>query len=190
MLTKCPATHVNNNYNEKYKDREVWFTTDNWQFAELLSHMQQQLQWNLQQQFFFAFFCNKKNVMNEDVRWKHIMCQGNSKVNSLWPSDAIWRQEIWDPSQYPKRRLFVRSRKVSRPRDWYFKLYHFEMWQAHRQHCCRSACQISKWSDNSKYKSCGFETWRDLTERRLFGYWDGALGQHWPLPESMLTYHH
>ena len=77
------------------------------------------------------------------------------------------------PSQYPKIRLFVRSRKVSKPRDWYFKLsYRFEIWQAHRQHCCRSVCQISEWSDNSKYKSRGFETLRDLTERRLFGYWD------------------
>ena len=83
---------------------------------------------------------------------------------------------IWAPSQYPKRRLFVRSRKVSKPRDWYFKLsYRFEIWQAHRQHCCRSACQISERSDNSKYKSRGFETLRDLTERRIFGYWDGAL---------------
>ena len=79
------------------------------------------------------------------------------------------------PSQYQKRRLFVRSRKVSKPRDWYFKLaYRFEIWQAHRQHCCRSACQISERSDDSKYKSRGFETLRDLTERRLFGYWDGA----------------
>ena len=79
------------------------------------------------------------------------------------------------PSQYPKRRLFVRSRKASKPRDWYFKLsYRFEIWQAHRQHCCRSACKISERSDNSKYKSRGFETLRDLTERRLFGYWDGA----------------
>ena len=79
------------------------------------------------------------------------------------------------PSQYPKRRLSVRSRKVSKPRDWYFKLsYRFEIWLAHRQHCCRSACQISEQSDNYKYKSRGFETLRDLTERRLFGYWDGA----------------
>ena len=83
--------------------------------------------------------------------------------------------KIWAPSQYPKRRLFVRSRKVSKPRDWYFKLsYRFEIWQAHRHHCCRSACQISERSDNSKYKSCGFETLRHLTERRLFGYRDGA----------------
>ena len=82
----------------------------------------------------------------------------------------------WAPSQYPKRRLFVRSREVSKPRDWYFKLsYRFEIWQAHRQQCCRSACQISERSDNSKYKSRGFETLRDLTKRRLFAYWDGAL---------------
>ena len=82
----------------------------------------------------------------------------------------------WAPSQYPERRLFVRSRKVSKPRDWYFKLsYRFEISQAHRQHCCRSACHISERSDNSKYKIRGFETLRDLTERRLFGYWDGAL---------------
>ena len=82
----------------------------------------------------------------------------------------------WAPSQYPKRRLIVRSREVSKPRDWYFKLSNrFEIWQAHRQQCCRSACQISERSDNSKYKSRGFETSRDLTIRRLFGYWDGAL---------------
>ena len=74
------------------------------------------------------------------------------------------------PSQYPKRRPFVRSRIVSKPRDWYFKLsYRFEIWQAHRQQCYRSACQISERSDNSKYTSRGFETLRDLTERRLFG---------------------
>ena len=73
-------------------------------------------------------------------------------------------------------RLFIRSREVSKPRDWYFKLFNrIEIWQAHRQHCCRSACQISERSDNSKYKSRGFETLRDLTERRLFGYWDGTL---------------
>ena len=87
-----------------------------------------------------------------------------------------WYHEFWAPSQYPKRRLIVRSREVSRPRDWYFKLSNrFEIWQAHRQQCCRSACQISERSNNSKYKSRGFETSRDHTIRRLFGYWDGVL---------------
>ena len=91
-------------------------------------------------------------------------------------SCRLQQQRPWAPSQYTNRRLFVRSRKVSKPRDWYFRWsYRFEIWQAHRQHCCRSACQISEQSDNSEYKSRGFETLRDLTERRLFGYWDGAL---------------
>ena len=82
------------------------------------------------------------------------------------------------PSQYPKRSLFVRSREVSKPRDLYLFVFilsdRSEIWQALRQHCCRCACQISKRYDNSKYQSRGFETSRDLTKRRLFGYWDGA----------------
>ena len=95
-------------------------------------------------------------------------------------SGRQYHGNCWAPSQYPKRRLSVRSRKVSKPRDRYFKLsYRFAIWQAHRQHCCRSACQISERSDNYKYKSRGFETLRDLTERRLFGYWDGALMGWW-----------
>ena len=80
------------------------------------------------------------------------------------------------PSQYPKRRLFVRSRKVSKPRDLYLEFCdRSEIWQALRQQCCRCACQISNRYDNLKYQSRGFETLRDLTKRRLFGYWDGAL---------------
>ena len=79
------------------------------------------------------------------------------------------------PSQYPKRRLFVRSREFLKPRDRYFKLSdRSEIWQALRQHCCRCACQISKRYDNLKYRSRGFETSRDLTKRRLIRYWDGA----------------
>ena len=70
------------------------------------------------------------------------------------------------PSQYPKRRLIVRSREVSKSWDLYLELSdRSEIWQALRQHCCRF---------NLKYQSGGFETSRDLTTRRLFGYWDGA----------------
>ena len=79
------------------------------------------------------------------------------------------------PSQYPKRRLSVRSRKVSKLRDLYLELSdRSEIWQALRQQCCRCACQISKRYDNLKYQSRGFETSRDLTIRRFFGYWDGV----------------
>ena len=54
--------------------------------------------------------------------------------------------------------------------------YRSEIWQAHRQQCCRCACQISERSDHSKYKSHGFETSRGLTIRRLFGYWKRFQG--------------
>ena len=91
-------------------------------------------------------------------------------------TDFLIETAPWAPSQYPKRRLSVRSRKVSKPRDLYFESSdRSEIWQALRQQCCRCACQISKRYDNLKYQSRGFETLRDLTKRRLFGYWDGAL---------------
>ena len=90
--------------------------------------------------------------------------------------NPICTAERMAPSQYPKRRLSVRSRQVSKPRDLYLELSdHTEIWQALRQQCCRCACQISKRCDNLEYQSRGFETLRDLTKRRLFGYWDGAL---------------
>ena len=83
--------------------------------------------------------------------------------NRTWKDRPYIEMAPRAPSQYPKRRLIVRSREVSKPRDWYFKLSHrFEIWQAHRQQCCRSACQISERSDNSKYLSRAFETSRDL----------------------------
>ena len=94
-----------------------------------------------------------------------------------WLLLSQFQPTTWAPSQYPKRRLSVRSRKVSKPRDLYLELSdRSEIWQALRQQCYRCACQISKRYDNLKYQSRGFETLRDLTKRRLFGYWDGALG--------------
>ena len=68
---------------------------------------------------------------------------------------------IWAPSQYPDRNFKI-----------VISLWN---WQAHRQHCCRSARQISERSDSSKHKSHGFGTSRDLTIIRLIGYWDEIL---------------
>ena len=59
---------------------------------------------------------------------------------------------------------------------WFMLSHCFEIWQAHRQQCYRGACQISEWSDNSKYKSRGFETSQDLMIRHLTGYWNRAQG--------------
>ena len=79
------------------------------------------------------------------------------------------------PFQYPIRRLIVRSRKVSKPRDLYLELSdRSEIWQAPRQQCCRGACQISKRHEHFNTRSRAFETLRDLTIRRLIGYRNGA----------------
>ena len=87
------------------------------------------------------------------------------------------------PFQYPIRRLVVRSRKVSKPRDLYLELYdRSEIWQAPRQRCCRRACQISKRCDNLNYRSRGIENSRDPTIRRLIGYWNRA-----PVTDSKTT---
>ena len=110
---------------------------------------------------YLLFYSDCARVKGRDFEWK---------FNELPSSEAVRAL-----SQYPKRRLIVRSREVSKLRYWQFKLsYHFEIWQARRQHCCRDACQISERSHNSKYKYRGFETLRDRTVRRLIGYWNGA----------------
>ena len=71
--------------------------------------------------------------------------------SSLWMQLLVHATDTWGPSQYPKRRLSVRSRKVSKPRDLYLELSdRSEIWQALRQQCCRCACQSSKRYDNLK----------------------------------------
>ena len=79
-----------------------------------------------------------------------------------------WPQKIGQgtraPFQYQIRRLIVRSRKDSKLRDLHSELCdRSEIWQAHRQQGCRSACQISKRCGNLNYQSRGFATSRDLT---------------------------
>ena len=80
--------------------------------------------------------------------------------------------------QYPIRHLIFRSREVSKLRDLYLELSdRSEIWQAPRQHCCRSACQISKRCKNSKLRISRLRDFsRDLTIRHLIRYWNGAQG--------------
>ena len=80
------------------------------------------------------------------------------------------------PFQYPIRRLIVRSREASKPRDLYLEFSDRpEISQTHRQHCCGCACQISKRCDSLNCQSRGFETSRDLMRRSVIGYWNGSL---------------
>ena len=82
--------------------------------------------------------------------------------------------------------IIARSCEESKPQERQFKsLYRFAIGQEHRQQCCREACQIPKRSDNYKYKSHGFEDSRDLTIRRLIGYWNGACCYQSQYPHLM-----
>ena len=98
------------------------------------------------------------------------------------PQGHVWMDYLASSNTEPHfiiyqiRHFVVRSREDSKPWDWCFELLHrCEIWQAHRQQCCRCACQISERSDSSRYKSRGFETSQDLTRRRFIGYWNRAL---------------
>ena len=101
----------------------------------------------------------------------------NKKSKCCWFETPRWSYDVaGGPFQYPIRRLAVRSRKVSKPRDLYLELYdRSEIWQAPRLRCCRRACQISKLCDNLNYRSRDIETSRYLTIRRLIICWNGAL---------------
>ena len=88
---------------------------------------------------------------------------------TCWKTRALFK--------YPIRRLIIRSHKVSKPQDLYLELSNrSRIWQAHRQHCYQCACQISKRYENFNTRSRTFETLRDLTIRRLIGYWNGTQG--------------
>ena len=149
----------------------VWYTgVSNWKSGPLITTAT----WRCSKEFILwqHIFYDFKSVMpfsNIILLWR----DGVRKHHLLIIKDLCIG--IRSPSQYPKRSLSVRSRKVSKPRDLYLELSdRYDIWQALRQQCCRCACQISKRYDNLKYQSRGFETLRDLTERRLCGYWDGA----------------
>ena len=89
----------------------------------------------------------------------------------------------WPPSQYPKRRLSVKSHKVSKPRDWYFKLlYRFEIWQALRQHCLSNVIAIGQfWIQISRLRdftrSYGKTSFRILRRGPGSDWYIGCIGK-------------
>ena len=84
-----------------------------------------------------------------------ICCNEHRKSWTTNCNGGIWwgMSNIY-PFQYPIRRIVIRSRKTSKARDREFKCsYRFQIWPAHRQHCCWGACPISEPSGNSEYNS-------------------------------------
>ena len=101
-----------------------------------------------------------------------LSCHNARGVGNDWKLLVIKLRALY---QYPIIRLVVWSREVSKPRDLRLILSdRSDIWQAPRQHCCRSTCQISKRCDNLNYQSRGFETSPDLMIRSIIWYWNGA----------------
>ena len=116
---------------------------------------------------FFIYLISKFSV--HAWTWFNHVLQGYSTVDG--GNHMITRS----PFQYPIIHRIVRSREVSKPRNWYLELSdRSEIWQTLRRHRCRCACQTSKRCDDSNCQSRGFGTSRDLKVRRLIGYWNGA----------------
>ena len=89
-------------------------------------------------------------------------------MNCNW---TPWNTEVTNTRvsiHQAKRRLIARSREFSKPWGMSLVLYHCsEIWQASRQHYCRSACQISeRWYDFDTH-SRGFEVSEILRENVL-----------------------
>ena len=85
---------------------------------------------------------NPGSLHNQDM-W-HALKQRVSPPSAWSSLDAVHpgsNSPARAPCQYPKRRLPVRYRRVSKPRDLYLELSdRSEIWQALRQQCCRCAC--------------------------------------------------
>ena len=93
------------------------------------------------------------------------------KTFSRTTQESVCLSGVMGPVSICDKTFFLRFREVLK-----FKLSHrFEIWQAHPQQCCRGACQIVERSNYSKYTYRNIETSRDLTIRRLIGYWNGTL---------------
>ena len=68
----------------------------------------------------------------------------------------------WASIRKVDRRLIVRSREVSKPRDSGLDFFiHTEIPQATRQQYCLDACKIAERYDNHNIQSRGFEASRD-----------------------------
>ena len=75
-------------------------------------------------------------ILNQ--RLPQIQTVSNNVMKYLM-AKGVARSKTRAPFQYPIRRLIVRSREVSKPRDRQFKLsYRYEIWQARRQQWCLS----------------------------------------------------
>ena len=73
-----------------------------------------------------------------------------SRPQRVHDNNRVDAVSISDKTSYPKISWSIETTRLLVP-------YCFGMWQASLQQCCRNTCRVSKRSDNSKCKSCGFK---------------------------------
>ena len=132
-----------------------------------------------------GIWCNNKIIWHQNnvatSFWLHNDVIIVSRARWVQYSRRLWTLQVrsynktsyllighwpWEMFQYPIRRLIHGDNFFLMGIVWYCT----EIWQVPRQQCCWSACQISKWYAHFNTRSRNFETLRDLTKRRLFGY--------------------
>ena len=122
------------------------------------------------------------------ITW-HRLLMGSNSYRLLFPGDI--ESLIWNIHTEPLLRCVGLSNrglvsisdktsyhKISQSLEaatFVFRIVQrFQIWQAPRQQRCRCACHISKRYKQFDPRSRAFETWWDLTIRRLIRYWNRA----------------
>ena len=114
-------------------------------------------------------------INNWSTKGRHVPCWGIQFTLPQWHSNLGCQQTTGPRFNIWLRCLIIRSCEDLKLQDLCLELSdRSEIWQAHRQQCCRGACQISKRCNKSNYQSCGSKVSRDLTIRCLIGYGNGA----------------
>ena len=98
-------------------------------------------------------------------------------ISNTMAVTILTRQGTSALSQYPIRRVIVRSRRVLK--SWVFLvIIVLLLWNltgsSEALNCCLCAWQFQSDTIYFNTRSRAFETLRDLTTRRLIGYWNGA----------------
>ena len=123
--------------------------------------------------------CGKHKELGLEI-WKHWhkMTKEIQYQNCLITATELWLsciQKVQGPVSISDKTSYCKISQSLEAARYYLELSdRSQIWQAHLQQCCRYACQISKRYDDLNYQYRSFETSRDLTIRRLIGYWNRA----------------
>ena len=98
-----------------------------------------------------AFSCY--DIILRSLIFRNSLTPTTAQVADIYLTRCYYALDLlgsWTFIQQADRRLTVRSREASKPRDWMFQWSHRSgIRRASRQRCCRGACQISRdWKSN------------------------------------------